>query len=323
MLVSILIPCFNAEKFIRQCIDSALAQTWAEKEIIVVDDGSTDASLDIIRSYGERIACESGPNRGANAARNRLFELGRGEWLQYLDADDYLRPEKIRRQMEFLCSHPRADVICSPTLSEKVEHGRTVLLTPTFGDECDPWIMLALWDLPQTGGVLWKRAALERVGGWRLGQPCCQEHELYERLLEAGCRFAFLDECLAVYRELDHGGRLTQKLADEVERQRLVIVERIERFLRANGALTPARHRAVNDMRHEIARKVWLKDERAALDIVHGIAESDPTFCPSEAPASPPLYRLVYKALGFQGAQRIAGYRRRVVSFLDHSRQPA
>jgi len=320
MLVSILIPCFNAEKFIRQCIDSALAQTWAEKEIVVVDDGSTDASLDIIRSYGERIRWESASNRGANAARNRLLDLARGEWLQYLDADDYLRPDKVRRQMEFLRDHPQADVICSPTFSEKVEHGRTVLLTPTFGGESDPWIMLALWDLPQTGGVLWKRAALERVGGWRVGQPCCQEHELYERLLEAGCRFAFLDECFAVYRELDHGERLTQKLADEVERQRLVIVGRIERFLRANGALTPARHQAVNDMRHEIARKIWLKDECAALDIVRGIVESDPAFCPSEAPASPPLYRLVYKAVGFNGAQRIAGYRRRLASVTIGSR---
>ena len=323
MLVSILIPCFNAEKYIRQCIDSALAQTHADKEVIVVDDGSTDGSLDIIRSFGKRVRWESGPNRGGNAARNRLLDLAKGEWLQYLDADDYLMPDKIERQLVFTACHPEADIICSPTLSEKIEDGRTALLETKFPDARDPWIMLALWDLPQTGGVLWKRAAVQQVGGWRLGQPCCQEHELYGRLLEAGCRFALDDECRAVYREFDHNSRLTQRLADEVERQRLMIVARMEQFLRANKELTLERRQAINDMRHEIARKVWAKDERAALDIVRRIAQSDPAFCPSERPAAPAVYRLVYRAMGFRAAQRLAGARRRIASLLEETAQPA
>ncbi len=85
MLISILIPCFKAERWIAQAIESALAQTWPEKEVIVVDDGSTDGSLEVIKSFGDRIRWETGPNRGGNAARNRLLELARGEWLQYLD----------------------------------------------------------------------------------------------------------------------------------------------------------------------------------------------------------------------------------------------
>src|SRR3954466_15611284 len=105
-LVSILIPCHNAERWIAQAIDSALAQTWPDKEVIVVDDGSTDASAEIIREYGDRIRGESGPNRGGNAARPRLLALSRGEWLQYLDADDYLLPDKIANQMRFLASRP-------------------------------------------------------------------------------------------------------------------------------------------------------------------------------------------------------------------------
>src|SRR5678815_984429 len=98
-LVSILIPCYNAERWIRQCIESALDQTYPNKEVIVVDDGSKDASLEVIKSFGDRIRWETGPNRGGNAARNRLLQLAKGEWLQYLDADDYLLPEKISRQM--------------------------------------------------------------------------------------------------------------------------------------------------------------------------------------------------------------------------------
>src|SRR6266487_4648219 len=93
-LVSVLIPCFNAEKWVGQAISSALAQTWSNKEVLVVDDGSTDGSLEIIRSFGASIRFESGRNRGANVARNRLLELAKGEWLQYLDADDYLLKTK-------------------------------------------------------------------------------------------------------------------------------------------------------------------------------------------------------------------------------------
>lgn len=103
-LVSILIPCWNAARWVRQAIESALAQTWVSKEIIVADDGSSDGSLEIVKSFGDKIRWETGPNRGGNAARNRLTGLAKGEWLQYLDADDYLLPDKIARQMAFLAA---------------------------------------------------------------------------------------------------------------------------------------------------------------------------------------------------------------------------
>src|SRR6266568_3504859 len=97
--VSILIPCHNAERWVAQAVESALAQTWLQKEVLVVDDGSQDGSLDAIKKFGDRIRWESGPNRGGNSARNRLLELAKGEWLQYLDADDYLLPDKLEKQV--------------------------------------------------------------------------------------------------------------------------------------------------------------------------------------------------------------------------------
>ena len=98
-LVSILIPCYNAERWVARAIESALGQTWPNKEVIVVDDGSTDDSLKVIRSFDGQIRWETGANRGGNAARNRLLELARGDWVQYLDADDYLRSTKLERQL--------------------------------------------------------------------------------------------------------------------------------------------------------------------------------------------------------------------------------
>jgi glycosyltransferase involved in cell wall biosynthesis len=312
MLVSILIPCFNAEQFIAQAIESALAQTWAEKEIIVVDDGSADRSLEVIKRFNGRIAWEAGPNRGGNAARNRLLEIARGEWLQYLDADDYVLPHKVERQCAFASERPDCDIICSPTIEEKIVNGCPNRIEQSFPPSHDPWSMLALWQLPQTGGSLWRRSAVVKVGGWRVEQPCCQEHELYFRLLEARCHFEFLDSCLAVYRNWEHTSRVSWKGVFEVERQRLIILDRVENCLWERGELTPARRRAVNNARHHIARKYMQQDEAAALDIVRSIERSDPSFCPSEGPVSPPSYRLAYRLLGFRGAQLVARYKRSI-----------
>jgi glycosyltransferase involved in cell wall biosynthesis len=314
--VSILIPAYNAERLIGETIESALSQTWPDKEVVVLDDGSTDGTLDIIRRFDGRIRWETGSNRGGNAARNRLLELSRGEWLQYLDADDYLLPEKVARQMDFARQQPDCEIIFSPVIWEKVENGRRIRVETQFPRPHDPWILLALWHLPQTGGPLWKRSALERVGGWRVGQSCCQEHELYFRLLEAGCRVGFCPGCLAAYRDWDHGPRLSVLHSAEVDRQRVLILDRVEACLRDRGELTPARHSAVNDARHQIARKQWVKDPDFALQIASRIHESDGVFCPSVGPASPLLYLLTYRLLGFQGAQRVAAYKRMLSSKL-------
>jgi glycosyltransferase involved in cell wall biosynthesis len=318
--VSILIPCFNAEHLVADAIKSALAQTGAEIEVIVVDDGSSDRSLDVIRGFDGKIRWESGPNRGGNAARNRLLEISKGQWLQYLDADDYLRPGKIRGQIQFATAHPDADIICSPTIHEVQENGKPLRREGRLPQHRDPWIMLALHQLPQTGGSLWRRSALERVGGWRIGQPCCQEHELYGRLLQSGTRFAFFDECLAVYRDWDHGLRLTRRLPEEIRVQRLLIIDRMEQFLRDRCDLTPERRQAINDARHQIARGFWITNPKGARGIMRQIEQSDASFCPSEDSPSSPIYRLAYKVLGFVGAQKIAVYKRKIYSLFVERR---
>jgi glycosyltransferase involved in cell wall biosynthesis len=313
-LVSILIPCFNAEHLVAQAIESALAQTWPHKEVIVIDDGSTDGSLDVIRRFDGRIRFETGPNRGGNAARNRLLELSKGEWLQYLDADDYLRPGKIEKQIEFLRKHPDFDVIYSPTASEILVDGKPALEEHQIPKPREPWILLAHWELPQTGGSLWKKSALEDVSGWRVGQPCCQEHELYFRLLAAGARLAHCDCCLAVYRRWDHGVRISNSLPREVYRQQLLIMDRIETHLRKSDALSVTRHAAINDTRHAVARAIWREDRAWAREIAARIRNSDPTYSPKVQPASPLMYSIVYQLLGFEAAQMLASFKRVLTS---------
>jgi len=102
-VVSILIPCRNAAETLPETLDSALAQNGVEKEIIVVDDGSTDGTLEVARAFaGRSVLVIEGPRINASAARNRALETSKGDFIQYLDADDVLGPDKIRKQVEVL-----------------------------------------------------------------------------------------------------------------------------------------------------------------------------------------------------------------------------
>src|SRR5258708_4364352 len=98
-LVSILIPAYNAQKWIVATIESAIAQTWGRKEIIIVDDGSTDQTLAVARRFASKdILVVTQKNQGASAARNHAFSLSQGDYIQWLDADDLLSANKIAKQ---------------------------------------------------------------------------------------------------------------------------------------------------------------------------------------------------------------------------------
>lgn len=316
-LVSILIPCLNAERWIAQAIESALAQTWPEKEVIVVDDGSTDGSLAIIKLFAGRIRWETGPNRGGNVARNRLLELARGEWIQYLDADDYLLPDKIAKQMAFLGAHPEAEIVFGPWIMEHwSEHGSLRVLLE-IREPRDPWILLPLWFLPQTGGPLWRRDALKEVGGWKPDQPCCQEYDLYLRLLMAGKCFTYCSEAGAIYRQWSDQ-TVCKRDKPETLRQRLEITMRAEDFLRSHRELTPLRLRAISQGRFESARQAWLFDPELASAIVDSIRGSEPQFVPAGT-AAPWYYRIMYRMFGFRAAERLATIKRGVMSLVQET----
>lgn len=307
--VSILIPCYNADRWITQAIQSALDQTYPHKEVIVVDDGSSDRSLALIKSFGDRIRWETQPNRGGNATRNRLLALSQGEWIQYLDADDYLQPEKIARQVQHLLATP-ADLIYSPSRFEYWEsHSVRQEIVP-IPAPYDPWILLARWYLPQTGSPLWRKQAIVEVGGWKPEQPCCQEHELYTRLLMAGKQFSYFAEAGSVYRQWSEA-TVCKRNKPEVFRQRLTIEATIEQFLRRSNQLTDDRLAAINQARFECARLIWLFDRGWARQVVAQIQASDPRFIPSGS-AAPGFYRFAYRWLGFTQAEQLAAAKRTV-----------
>jgi glycosyltransferase involved in cell wall biosynthesis len=110
--VSVVIPCFNAERLVGDAIRSALAQTYPETEIIVIDDGSIDGSRGVIESFADRVRWVVEPHRGGGAARNRGLELARGEFVQFLDADDVLDAECLARKVAMQQEYPDVCICC-------------------------------------------------------------------------------------------------------------------------------------------------------------------------------------------------------------------
>ena len=337
-LVSILIPCYNAEQWLEQAINSALNQTYAHTEVIVIDDGSSDRSLSIIKSFGDRLSWQSTANFGGNITRNKLLKLAQGEWLQYLDADDYLLADKIERQIEFIAQNPTTDLVYSPivlqhhnhvveaTLRNRKQNSHAAFLEilnlespDSITQEIlpipqphDPWILLARWYLPQTGSCLWRKQSIVEVGGWKETQSCCQEHELYLRLLQNQNQFSYCAVEGSVYRQWSEATVCKQDRA-ETYRRRLEITDQIEQHLTATQQLTKARQKAINQARFECARIIWLMDKEFAKKVIQQIRQRDLGFVPRGS-CAPEIYRLMYQLLGFSFAETVAAFKRSFVS---------
>ncbi len=207
-LVSICIPCNNQAATVGEAIESSLAQTHPSIEVVVVDDGSTDGSLEVIRGYSDRIRWETGPNLGAPTARNRALALSRGKFINFLDADDLLEPEKIARQLPLLVGDT-ADIALAPGYifgdGKPLRPKRAPL--PEVGGT-DPFLYALKYGF-STCGPLHRRSMLERVGGFRESLRRGQETDLHLRLTAAGARLAYSSELLHRTRHHD-GPRITR-----------------------------------------------------------------------------------------------------------------
>ena len=198
-LVSIVIPCYNAERYVGEAVQSALSQTYPNVEVIVIDDGSTDGSLDVIRSFGDAIRWETGPNRGGSAARNRGVAIARGELIQFLDADDLLYPHKLERQAPLVVDKVADVVYCDTDLLDKDYPGQAIRQSFIYRGG-DP-VIFTLGESVQTATPIHWKELLVSVGGFREDLPCAQDHDLSIRLGCAGASFYRLPEALYAARK--------------------------------------------------------------------------------------------------------------------------
>lgn len=211
-LVTVIIPCHNSEKFIKQTIDSALSQTYGNIEVIAVNDGSTDATRQILDSYRERIRVlehPGGQNKGQWASANFAMRHSGGDYVALLDHDDLWAPAKIERQVNFLDGRPDIGLVYINGHAIDENGNRLYKLFPLGHVEANrPEKILLNCYIPSPSNSLVRRAALDKAGEFDEELSCVADHDILIRLAEV-TRFAFLDENLYFYRR--HANQLSQR----------------------------------------------------------------------------------------------------------------
>jgi glycosyltransferase involved in cell wall biosynthesis len=205
-LVSILIPAYNAEEFIADAIRSAIAQTWQDKEIIVVDDGSTDGTAEVARGFASKsVVVVSKENQGPAAARNFAYQLSQGEYIQWLDADDLLAPDKIEKQFASLREGDGERTLLSSSWANFYYRPKRARFIPSsLWQDLMPveWLLRKLGEgqYMQTATWLTSRELAEAAGPWDLRLHVDDDGEYFCRVLLASEGTRFCPEARVYYR---------------------------------------------------------------------------------------------------------------------------
>ena len=267
MKISVVIPAYNAEKTIGRAIESVLSQTRPADEVIVVDDGSTDVTAEVVRLYGDKVVLIQQENAGASVARNTGINAAKGNWIAFLDGDDEWLPEKLQLQLAHLQKHPDLAWTMSNyfTCFCDAEHSKTVF------DKSRSEVLLAgreyyedYFDAYKAGAsgntntMLIRKDVLLEAGLFRSGQSRMNDEDMWFRIAYRYPRVGYLTMPLAIYHRGVPGSIVKKHNHPEI------VIELIKRHL------ILAKERGRLDVFRAVARfitKMWIhwswEDERA------------------------------------------------------------
>jgi glycosyltransferase involved in cell wall biosynthesis len=263
--VSIVIPCFNGAATITATIESVLSQGNVARDVVIIDDGSTDRSLETARYFEPNLRVITGPNRGASAARNRGIAETASEWIVFLDADDLLVPGTLSRRLETAAATGADVVVCD--WQELLDHGggtvdgaRKSVNFAMLAVDAEIGCATHVW--ATTAALLYRRSLVEKIGGFAEDLPVIQDARFLFDAAYHGARFAHSPHLGARHRISPES--LSRRDPAAFWRDVLLNSKQIEALWQTRGALT-SRHRA------------------ALADIYNGAAHglfraADPTF---------------------------------------------
>jgi len=251
-VVSVVTPAYNAARYLPETVGSVLAQTFADLELLVVDDGSTDDTLTVARrlaAHDERVHVIATPNGGPAAARNAALHIARGEFIALLDSDDVFCPQYLEKQIAVLTANPDASIVTGNAVNRGggVHFDGKLYWPETAGLRR----LTALDVISQENAVciltVFRRRVYDTVGGFNPGFTGNEDYEFWLRAALAGFRIVRNHEPLAVYRR--HSGSLSSdeprmirgvmnvlrhidSLLDELPEEREALRRQIQRFTR-------------------------------------------------------------------------------------------
>ena len=196
--VSVILPTYNRANYIARALDSILVQTYKDYEIIVVDDGSTDATSEVLKHFSDKIKYIRQSNQGSATARNRGIQESKGEYIAFLDSDDYWVPEKLQEQVNVLAVHPEVGIVYArmPIINEK---GEKIGMKPAGVSGKNFKELLEVWgDLP-TSTVMTRRVCFNEVGLFDTTLVTMQDIDMWLRISRRYQLYEIEGKVLAYY----------------------------------------------------------------------------------------------------------------------------
>lgn len=246
-LVSIIIPVYNSAPFVAEAVQSALDQTWPHKEVIVVDDGSTDGSVAVVKKFADQVQLVAIPHSGAPAARNEGIRWARGEYIKFLDADDVLLPDAVSQLMQAVGSLPEHAIPYGQVLAmdtrEPLFTGIRTSLTTTKDD-----MILACFssNIPTTA-PLYRASVLRTINGFDPHLERGQEWDLHLRLALHGVIFCYVENVVSLIRSHTGKDRINIRIRGiaGVELRSRSVIRGVELIQEYYGHVIPRQFREV------------------------------------------------------------------------------
>jgi glycosyltransferase involved in cell wall biosynthesis len=262
-LVSLIIPAYNSRAYVCDAVDSCLAQTYPNCEVVVIDDGSTDGTPDLLRTrYGDRIRLIQQANRGAAGARNTGIREARGEFVQFCDSDDRLLPEKVQAGWELFQQKPEIVLVYTFARIVLPDDVTEVPLPDVELPSGDLFCLLlcGYGNFVGTSTVMVRRQAVLDVGGFDESLAVAEDWDLWLRLASRW-PFAAINEPLMIYRK--RPGSLQSDTVDLAE-GRLRVVQCARNYPRRAECLDDQAYDEFEASRHhKLAMAYWETGRRA------------------------------------------------------------
>ena len=303
---AIIIPCFNAEPWIEETLQSALNQEIPNKEVIVVDDGSTDQSAELVKSAFPSVRLIRIDRQGPSRARNVGFEASSGEFIQYLDSDDLLSPGKLEAQQKKL-TVSGADIAYGQWEKFSDEPGSTLgrgeRVSNRIQGEADIALLSDFWCPP--AGYLFRRRIVEKVGGWDEQLRLLEDVAFLLECAFHGAAFVYCPAVVARHRV--HAESLSRKDSAAFTRACLRNTQWVEQRWQGQAEISPARRNALLKAYGHVAR-AGFEGQREVFEESYRALNR---LMPGYVPAFPRGLAVVSRWIGYRRAEAVAlGYRR-------------
>lgn len=234
--VSICIPTYNRKDYLKESLESVFAQTYKDYEVVIVDDGSADGTEEMVKDNGYNVRYYWQKNKGVAVATNKLIELAKGQFISFLDSDDLLMPDAIRRLIDVVTSEPKDIIAYGPYL--RIDQNGNVCgmcKRKLYSGYITKYLFQSIF--VHSCGSMFPKRALEKIGAFDESLPACFDYDLWLRL---SLKYPFVALSKPTFKRRRHPGNLSRtSLANRIAELRV-----LERFYHEKGGNKAVTHRA-------------------------------------------------------------------------------